>query len=409
VRTADDDSVPVPYDAFRLPRAVLNWKKPYPSGVSARRQRDELEPEDTDVSRLDARASSSGSRAQVRASTDDLDDEPTRMMQVFTPPPPAERPDVLQLLLAVASERLDAAFARAAKLWRDGPLRTATMLGGVALVTYLATTGVRHGSATGTQTVLAPAAAMPAAAPIIVEQLNGARQPRETVAAPQHGGSDRPSARSATSNRAREASFAPTTASKSSGYQTVAPAQSKSKSRRAERSRANVSSGSAGLPAWGAEAVQEFSGGSTSGGKSAPVTSRSQALTAKPPAASGGIPPPMAAYRSTASAKPTASSDGIPPPMAAYRSSASSASATASAPAREPTKPAPVVAAKPAEPPKPVAPARPSKPLTMDQVLNQVEEAAQAQRKKAGLKAPKTSKRDAELDELISGSMKSKK
>jgi hypothetical protein len=41
-------------------------------------------------------------------------------------------------------------------------------------------------------------------------------------------------------------------------------------------------------------------------------------------------------------------------------------------------------------------------------VLNQVEAAAQAQRKQAGLKAPKTSKRDAELDALISGATKSK-
>jgi hypothetical protein len=90
--------------------------------------------------------------------------------------------------------------------------------------------------------------------------------------------------------------------------------------------------------------------------------------------------------------------------MAAYRPTAT---ATVSAP--QPTQPAPAVAAKPAEPPKPVAPPRPSKPLTMDQVLNQVEEAAQAQRKEKGLKAPKTSKRDAELDELITGTMKSKK
>lgn len=68
-----------------------------------------------------------------------------------------------------------------------------------------------------------------------------------------------------------------------------------------------------------------------------------------------------------------------------------------------------MVAAKPAEPAKPVAPPRPSKPLTMDEVLNQVEEAAQAQRKRAGLEAPKASKRDAELDDLINGAMKSKK
>jgi hypothetical protein len=40
-------------------------------------------------------------------------------------------------------------------------------------------------------------------------------------------------------------------------------------------------------------------------------------------------------------------------------------------------------------------------------MLNQMEEAAQAQRKKAGLKASKSSERDAELDALISGAMKS--
>jgi hypothetical protein len=50
----------------------------------------------------------------------------------------------------------------------------------------------------------------------------------------------------------------------------------------------------------------------------------------------------------------------------------------------------------------------PAKPLTMDQVLDRVENVAQAQRKKSGQAAPKSSKRDAELDALISGSMKSK-
>jgi hypothetical protein len=45
----------------------------------------------------------------------------------------------------------------------------------------------------------------------------------------------------------------------------------------------------------------------------------------------------------------------------------------------------------------------------MEEMLNQVEEAAQAQRKKAGLKAPQTSPHDAELDALINGAMASKK
>jgi hypothetical protein len=45
----------------------------------------------------------------------------------------------------------------------------------------------------------------------------------------------------------------------------------------------------------------------------------------------------------------------------------------------------------------------------MDQLLNRVEEVAREQHKEAGHKAPKTSKRDAELDELITGAIQSKK
>jgi hypothetical protein len=157
-----------------------------------------------------------------------------------------------------------------------------------------------------------------------------------------------------------------TPVSKSGGYQAVAPAQSS----RAERSNKAGTSSSLGLPAWGVEAVREFSSEKSSANAS--VTSDSQTLTAKPASSNADTPAPMQ------------------------------------------PKTEPVAAAKPAEPvktaepAKPVAPPPPSKPLTMEEVLNQVEEAAQAQRKQAGLKAPKTSKRDAELDDLINGAMKPK-
>jgi hypothetical protein len=248
------------------------------------------------------------------------------------------------------------------------------MLVGAVLITYLAVSGMQRGGNERTQTVLAPPVALPTAAPIIVEQLNDARQPPQGFAAPHPvEQADRPGRRS-TSSRAHATAFATAPASKSSGPQTNAPAQSRpTKPSRAERSSPTVSSSTAGLPAWGADALRDFSGGKSSPGTNAP--SQVQAPVAKPATSNADIPPPMASYRPSPSEGKSA---------------------------------APAVAAKPVEPPKPEAPQRPSKPLTMDQVLNQVEEAAQAQRKQAGLKAPRTSKRDAELEELISGAMKSK-
>jgi hypothetical protein len=347
VRTADNDSSPVPYDTFRFPRAVLNWKPRYRAPVS----------------RLDLLA---GSRAQPRASTDEFEDEPTKtfedgptkMMEGNVLVRRPERSEAPQILLVRAAARLDAARARAAQLWRDGQLRAAAMMGGVAIITYLSVGGMRHDSSNGTQAVLAPPAlALPALEPIIVEQLNGARQPDQTAAALLRGEqSDRPSRRSA-SSRARETPFATAPARRSAGAQAIAPAQSKVKTHVAERSSTTMSSSSAGLPAWGAEAMRDFSDGASSKGA-----------------------------RTTSGYRPTA---------------------TATVPAREQT--ADVLAAEPAEPPKPVAPPRPTKPLSMDEMLNQIEEVAQAQRKQAGLKAPTISERDAELDELISGAMKSKK
>lgn len=57
---------------------------------------------------------------------------------------------------------------------------------------------------------------------------------------------------------------------------------------------------------------------------------------------------------------------------------------------------------------KPAVATPPAKPLSMDQVLDRVESLAKAERKKSGKGAPKTSKRDVELEALISGSMKPK-
>jgi hypothetical protein len=369
VRTADDDSGPVPHEAFKLPRALLNWGIPSQRGGAGRGERDEPDPDRTPVTRRDPLT---GSRAEVRAFADEFDDDPTRAIPLPLLPRSQELPDAPQVLRGRGAVRLDAALARAAQLWRDRPLRTAAIVAGVALITYFAVDGARQRSNSGSQTLLAPTSARPATAPIIVEQLSEARQPRKKAAAPLRGKqTDKPGRRSA-GRRARETPFAAVPASNNSGDQAIAPAQSQS--RRAERSSTTVSSSAAGLPAWGAEAVREFSGGKNS--KAASVTTPSQGLTAKPASSSADVPSPMAAD----------------PPSA-----------------REQPKPAPVVAAKPIEPPEPVAPPRPSKPLTMDQMLNQVEEAAQAQRKQTGLKAPKTTQRDAELDELINGAMKSRK
>jgi hypothetical protein len=389
VHTADDDSVPVPHGALKLPRAVLNWKTPPLHSGAWRTQGEEFEVDDTDVTPVDP---PSDSRTNTLAASDAHDDDPTRAIQITVPPRTPERTAAreglpalgagrLQGLLARGAARfqgllprgaahLDAARAHAAELWRAGPLRTAAMVAAAVLITYLAVGGGRRGGDNRAPTVLVPVAAPPAAAPIIVEQLSGSRQSSETAAAPlQAEESDKAGRRSA-SSRARVTSTPTTPVGKSGGYQVVAPAQSKPQSSRAERSNKAGASSSVELPAWGVEAVREFSSEKSSAGASG--TSAPQTLTAKSASSNADIAPPM---------QPKAE---------------------------------PVVAAKPAEPvktaepAKPVAPPPPSKPLTMDQVLNQVEEAAQAQRKQAGLKAPKASKRDAELDELINGAMNSK-
>lgn len=390
MRTADDDSVPVPHDEFRLPRPVLTLRTSPSRVVAWRPLPDELEPDEMTVSRVDTR---SGSHA-----SSDEDDDPTRaMIQKPVVPRTLERSDAPKVLLARDGVHLDAVVVRAAKLWRDGPLRTVSLVAGSALITYLSLGGVQRDSYDPTQAVRAPAAAPPAAAPILVEQLNvvveplhearrpsqeahppsrEARQSLQTlqiVAALPHGEqSDKPRRRSAGS-RAHATSFATAKASKSNGSQATVPAQSTPESSWAERSTAAVSSNSAGLPAWGADALQDFSSGKT--GPAAGAMIQADAPAAQPASADADIPPPMASYR----------------PGAGEQNSA-----------------APVVAAKPAEPPKPEAPPPPSKPLTMEQVLNQVEEAAQARRKQTGLQAPKPTKRDAELEELINGAMKSK-
>jgi hypothetical protein len=261
-------------------------------------------------------------------------------------------------------EDVDAALSRTARLWRDHPLRTAAIVAGVALISYFGVDGARNRGSRSPQTLPAPAAALSVPVPI-VEQLSEARQPLETEAAPLRG-------KQTVGRRAPETPFAGVPAGKDSGDQAIVSAQAKS--RPAERSSTSVPSSSAGLPAWGAESLRAFSEAKSS--KAASMTAGSQAHTAKPASSSADVPPPLAA-------DPRGE--------------------------REQPKPALVVAAKPAEPPEPLAPPRPNTPLTMEQMLNQVEEAAQARRKKEGLKAPRTSQRDAELDELINSTMASKK
>lgn len=214
-----------------------------------------------------------------------------------------------------------------------------------------------------------PAAAVPAAprpVPLpIVEQLSEAHQPLETEAAPLRG-------KQTGARRAPEAPLASVPEGKERGDQAIVSAQSKS--RPAEPSSTPVPSSSAGLPPWGAESLSAFSAAKSS--KTASTTQASQAHTAKPASSSADMPPALAA-------DPHGE--------------------------REQPKPARVVAAKLAELPVSVAPLLPNTPLTMEQLLNQVEEAAQARRKDEGLKAPKTSQRDAELDALINGATASKK
>jgi hypothetical protein len=368
VPTADDDSGPISQGEFKLPRALLHWEAAPPRGLAGRGRSDALETYPMPITRREAFG---GSRAPAHAVGEAFDDDPTVAIPVVTYT--RDRPDAPQGLLARGAAHLGTALTHAVRLWRDHPLRTAAIVAGVALGAYLAVDGARHRTDRSSQTILSATAAVRAAGPIVVEQLSEARQPGEAVAASQRDRrTDAPGRASVGGRRTREAPFATVAASENGGGRASAPAQSKPST--IELPSTPVARGSAGLPAWGAEAVRDFSGAKSS--KASSVMTGSQPLKAKPASSSADIPPPVAA------ASPPA--------------------------AREESKPAPAVAAKVAEPPEPVAPARPSTPLTMEQMLTQVEEAAQAQRKKAGLKAPKSSERDAELDALINGAMKKK-
>ncbi len=383
MRTADDDSVPVPHDAFTLPRPVLNWRTSPSRAAVWRPQPDERASAKVTASHVDSR--------YVSHASSDGDDDPTSAM-IHKPivPRAPERSDARKVLLARGGVHVDTAVVRAAKLWRDGPLRTATLVAGAVLTTYLFIGGVQRDSYDHTNALRAPAVTLPAAAPIIAEQLNviveplnearqpphEARQPLpplQIVATLAHGEQSDKRARKSASTRAHVTSSARAKASKSNGYQTTAPAQSTSESSWAERSISAVSSSSDGLPAWGADALRDFPSGTT--GPAAGTTIEAEAPVAKVASRNTDIPPPTAGYRTSAVDQKSAT---------------------------------PMVAAMPVPPPKPEAPPPPSKPLTMEQVLNQVEEAAQGRRKQAGLQAPKPTKRDAELEELINSAMKSK-
>jgi hypothetical protein len=307
-------------------------------------------------------------RANVRSySDDDLSEAITIVAPAFRPLP--ERTGFAGLqeqALRVATRTM----ARAREYWRVGPVRSGAMLFGVALATYLAVGGLRGGSDAPRSGAVSRGAVTPSGPPVI-EQLNGGRKSIDsaiTIEAPRREHSDKPRAAKTGGSRASEAAFAPPSPPPSRRSAAAA-----SKPTRGARQAAANTQSQVALPAWGNEALRVF--GSEKPGTTAPKPTKS---TSKP---------------FTASVQTTPVPISKPTPI---------------------SKPAllvvakPVVPPKPIEPPKPVEPPKPTKPLTMDQVLDRVESAAKTQRKKAGLAAPKTSKRDAELEQMITGSMKGK-
>jgi hypothetical protein len=254
--------------------------------------------------------------------------------------------------------------------WRGSRARTGVMLGIVAVVAYLAVGGLRNGSCSTTQTAALPAAMAPSGPPV-VEQLNGSGRKSidsakvsSSSARRDHG--DRPRASKSSSSRSENLFAAPSHSGSNSSSRRSSG--SSKQTRAVATSRAPVQS--AGLPAWGNEALREFGSSAKPSGKDGKSTAQEPA----PVQLAKAAPPP-----------PQAAPVFVPKPMF-------------------PTK-----ASKPIEPPTPVEPPKPVKPMTMDQVLDRVEASAKAQRKKAGLGAAKQSKADEELEALITGTMKKKK
>jgi hypothetical protein len=250
-----------------------------------------------------------------------------------------------------------------------GRARTAAMLLVVAIATYLTVGGLRRGG--NDAPADAARAAMVPAGPPVVEQLNSGRRPgdaaRSLNAARRDNGSrgaDKPRASKSAAARS-EVSLAHGPARSDNRLAPVsAPAKGRSASP-AKPTRGARAAGAAppkvALPAWGNEALREFDS-PKGGAKPSKIASSKPAQQVEPAPA-----PAPTQYKTTFATK--------------------------------------VEKPKPLEPPKPVEPPKPTKPMTMEQVLDQVEKSAQAQRKKAGAKQGAV---DPELEALINGTMKKK-
>jgi hypothetical protein len=240
--------------------------------------------------------------------------------------------------------------------WRPTRMQLAAIAGGVALLSYV---GVRGGQRSAeAPPVSAPAFSAPTPAPVI-EQLDKPAKARASTlrASPRHDLSDK------------------------------------------------VDVGQASAPA---RAVATPARAPTSGG----AERRSTGVSAKPARAPSSViapssPPGLPAWGDLGTSKPSSPSKGAQVAAKVPVTPKTTPATPMTTPAPPKTTPATSKATALA-PLKPAAPSAPAKPLTMDQVLDRVEDVAQAQRNKSGRPAPKTSKRDAELDALISGSMKSK-
>ncbi len=259
------------------------------------------------------------------------------------------------------------AATRGPSILRGGRARTAAMLLAVAVATYLTVGGLRRGSNDGSAGAL-PAAMTPSGPPV-VEQLNGGRKSVDqalSVTTSRREHASRPDKSRASKGAARVESslFGARAEPRASAHRSA----SSGKQARATRSAASAPAKVA-LPAWGSEALREFE--SPKGNAKPGKGTASKAVPESEPVA----PPPVA--------KP-APYNPVP-----YK----------------PTFATKVEKPKPLEAPKPVEPPKPVKPMTMDQVLDRVEQSAQAQRKKAGGKQGKV---DADLEALINGSMKKK-
>jgi hypothetical protein len=266
--------------------------------------------------------------------------------------------------------------SRADAIWQ-GRGRVAAMLIAVAATAYLSVGGLRRDHDVNISAA-APAAPPPAVTALVVEQLPGSAQLNKSgarsVVSPARAPARLDQPREHASIEARGSTREPNKVHGKSASVPRTTATASAKPSRASRASARVQSGP-GLPAWGSETVREFSS----------FKANDKVSSMKAPAT---VTPKPAAM-----AKPTQPTG----PQIIVTNKAPTAAAKL------------VAAAKPVEPPKPAAPPAPSKPLTMDQLLNRVEDAAKTQRKNAGLAPPKKQAVDSDLDALIRGATQNKK